>query len=321
MVRRLPIAALAALAGTAAAQPAFLSEILVNPPGTDQGRESIEITGTPGFTLAGWKLIIVEGDNGTNAGTVDAVYDLSAYSIGSNGVLLIRDGSLVLNPPPATGTSVVIFDFTPDIENGGNSYILGFGTFTTTVGTDLDSDNDGTFDSLAPFAAFTIVDAVSYVDGDQGGVEYADDVGGTTLGDLGTFTPDALYRILTPAGTPLRWAGGDVEDPFATLTDFWWDSNEVFGFAESGITIPTSPQFTIGLDLGTRNRTAAAPACYANCDGSTAAPVLNVNDFVCFNNLYAAANPAANCDQSTTPPVLNVNDFVCFLNRFAAGCP
>ncbi len=29
----------------------------------------------------------------------------------------------------------------------------------------------------------------------------------------------------------------------------------------------------------------------------------------------------ANCDNSVTPPVLNVNDFICFLNKFAAGCP
>ena len=29
----------------------------------------------------------------------------------------------------------------------------------------------------------------------------------------------------------------------------------------------------------------------------------------------------ANCDGSTTPPVLNVLDFNCFINRFAAGCP
>ena len=28
----------------------------------------------------------------------------------------------------------------------------------------------------------------------------------------------------------------------------------------------------------------------------------------------------ANCDNSTTAPVLNVLDFSCFLNRFAAGC-
>ncbi|MFN0133705.1 MAG: GC-type dockerin domain-anchored protein [Phycisphaerales bacterium] len=63
------------------------------------------------------------------------------------------------------------------------------------------------------------------------------------------------------------------------------------------------------------------PACCANCDGSTVAPVLNVNDFICFNNRFAAGDSYANCDGSTTPPVLNVNDFVCFLNLFGAGCP
>jgi hypothetical protein len=61
--------------------------------------------------------------------------------------------------------------------------------------------------------------------------------------------------------------------------------------------------------------------CYPNCDGSTATPVLNVNDFICFLNRFAAADPYANCDGSTTTPVLNVLDFTCFLNRFAAGCP
>ena len=29
----------------------------------------------------------------------------------------------------------------------------------------------------------------------------------------------------------------------------------------------------------------------------------------------------ANCDGSTTAPVLNVLDFNCFVNRFTAGCP
>jgi hypothetical protein len=65
----------------------------------------------------------------------------------------------------------------------------------------------------------------------------------------------------------------------------------------------------------------ATPTCYANCDGSTTAPALNVNDFSCFLNLYAAGASAANCDASTITPVLNVNDFSCFLNQFAAGCP
>ncbi|MBL9031126.1 MAG: hypothetical protein JNM80_05405 [Phycisphaerae bacterium] len=63
-----------------------------------------------------------------------------------------------------------------------------------------------------------------------------------------------------------------------------------------------------------------AVPCYANCDGSTAPPVANVADFICFQNLYAANDPRANCDGSTTPPTLNVADFICFLNAFAAGC-
>lgn len=62
------------------------------------------------------------------------------------------------------------------------------------------------------------------------------------------------------------------------------------------------------------------PACYANCDGSTIPPVLNVTDFVCFQTRFAAGDPRANCDGSTQPPVLNVADFICFQSAFAAGC-
>jgi probable HAF family extracellular repeat protein len=65
---------------------------------------------------------------------------------------------------------------------------------------------------------------------------------------------------------------------------------------------------------------AATNHCDANCDNSTTAPILNVLDFTCFLNKFAAGDTYANCDGSTTPPVLNVLDFTCFLNRFAAGC-
>jgi len=49
-------------------------------------------------------------------------------------------------------------------------------------------------------------------------------------------------------------------------------------------------------------------------------PALNVQDFGCFLNKFAAGDPYANCDASTVAPILNVQDFACFLNRFAAGC-
>ena len=67
--------------------------------------------------------------------------------------------------------------------------------------------------------------------------------------------------------------------------------------------------------------TSGAGACYPNCDGSTASPVLNVADFSCFLSKFAAGNSYANCDSSTTAPTLNVADFSCFLSEFASGCP
>jgi hypothetical protein len=74
---------------------------------------------------------------------------------------------------------------------------------------------------------------------------------------------------------------------------------------------------------------AVAPPCYGNCDSSTTAPVLNVEDFTCFINAFAAGQALphvqqiqhyGNCDHSITPPVLNVEDFTCFINAFASGC-
>jgi hypothetical protein len=47
----------------------------------------------------------------------------------------------------------------------------------------------------------------------------------------------------------------------------------------------------IGMGRLNNDGTKGAPACYANCDGSTTAPVLNVADFTCFLQKYAAGCP------------------------------
>jgi hypothetical protein len=60
------------------------------------------------------------------------------------------------------------------------------------------------------------------------------------------------------------------------------------------------------------------PNCYANCDLSTEPPRLNVNDFTCFINKFAAKDPYANCNVDAE---INASDFVCFINKYAAGCP
>jgi glucose/arabinose dehydrogenase len=62
------------------------------------------------------------------------------------------------------------------------------------------------------------------------------------------------------------------------------------------------------------------PRCAVNCDSTTFAPYLNVADFTCYLQRFAAHDCYANCDGSTLDPVLNVADFTCFLQKFAAGC-
>ena len=81
------------------------------------------------------------------------------------------------------------------------------------------------------------------------------------------------------------------------------------------------PNNTVLRSSGLFTALVSAPACYANCDGSSVAPVLNVADFGCFLQKFAAGNSYANCDGSTSPPTLNVADFSCFLQKFATGCP
>jgi hypothetical protein len=93
-------------------------------------------------------------------------------------------------------------------------------------------------------------------------------------------------------------------------------------FTDNGwLTFAISTSNTGTLDNSAIMRTRITSPCYANCDGSTTAPILNVGDFTCFLQKFAAADPYANCDASTTPPVLNVGDFTCFLQKYAAGCP
>ncbi len=129
----------------------------------------------------------------------------------------------------------------------------------------------------------------------------------------------------------------------STLRTLPGGSSIVAGVPIPGDTLTGSPTgvlmagvtYTLALDMYTSNTNfsaggvagngtitvALAAPCYANCDGSSVPPVLNVVDFACFLNRYAAGDSYANCDGSTTPPVLNVLDFACFLNQFAAGCP
>ncbi len=54
--------------------------------------------------------------------------------------------------------------------------------------------------------------------------------------------------------------------------------------------------------------------CDADCDTSGS---LSIDDFICFQTLFALGDPAADCDASGS---LSIDDFICFQTLFAIGC-
>jgi hypothetical protein len=202
MVRSLSVvAAVAAFAGVASAS-VRINELFINPPGTDNGFEFFELKGSPSFSLSGIWLLAIEGD-GTSAGVVDVAIDLTGFSLGTNGLFLQRDAATVLNPAPASATTVRVSDFNPDIENGSNTYLLVRG-FTGAIGNDLDTNNDGTIDVALPWTS--VLDGIALIENDgTANVGYADDFGFTNFGPNAGFNADALVR-----GADDVWYGMDV---------------------------------------------------------------------------------------------------------------
>lgn len=270
MKKILTLAVLAAASASFASRAPFISEMYQNPPGGgDNGRESIEVQGPAGMSLTNWYIVVIEGDKATPAstvpGTVDQVITLSG-AIGTNGLHLIRDAAGFLNPQPDPGTSIQIFDFTPDIENDSNTYLLGYGV-PPTVGTDIDADNDGVADSAKPFPLFTVVDCFGNQEGDLDAIVpelslvYNKDFGGIYIPafpdlDGGEFTPDVIYSFLNAAQTgrvgflTTDVLNGPDNDIVGDPTELGWTS-----------TISAAPSFDLfpRINPGNRNYAYAAP--------------------------------------------------------------
>jgi hypothetical protein len=141
----------------------------------------------------------------------------------------------------------------------------------------------------------------------------------------------AAFFALTAPFASARMTVSIIDAGDTVKVEFDTDFNGVADqtYTRSGV-LAYSPAFGTNFGIGTFGnadfdnwdvRRALPPGCYPNCDGSTTAPVLNVQDFTCFLQRDAAGESYANCDESTVAPVLNVQDFTCFLQSYAAGCP
>jgi hypothetical protein len=125
------------------------------------------------------------------------------------------------------------------------------------------------------------------------------------------------FWLTSSPSTPI--AGSPAQIQRGVLTDPANDATWPVAWQPTG---PGSAIFPTASDQAFRldGTVITSTTCYANCDGSTVIPILNVSDFICFQTKYAANDPTANCDGSTVIPVLNVSDFICFQTKYSAGC-
>ncbi|MFK7734520.1 MAG: PEP-CTERM sorting domain-containing protein [Pirellulaceae bacterium] len=172
----------------------FLNELRVDQPGADDD-EYFELFSDTGMSLDGLSFISLQ-DNGT----IDGAIDLTGFSIGANGFFLVGENDPLTN----LGASP---DFVTPIsfENGENSAYFIVDGFTSSVGTDLDVDDDGVFDAALPWTS--ILDGVAMIDDEDtilnGGSEdinYGPVLGLDVVGPDGTFYPGHVYRLVDGTG-------------------------------------------------------------------------------------------------------------------------
>jgi len=183
----------------------LLNEILVNPPGTDEPFEFIEVKGIPGSTLNGIYVCVFEGDS-ASAGNSDLVIPLNNITLGGNGLLFI--GSALGYPTIPAGSvrkDTLIFGVPGGVlENGNTSFVLIFSPSAILSNVDYDLNNDGQLE--LPFGA-SVQDAVGWTNGDATAIIY----GGVVL-EQSAGTPDAAVRFYgndTPFSKP-AWYNGDL---------------------------------------------------------------------------------------------------------------
>ena len=143
-----------------------INEFSASTAGTDV--EYVEIFGTPNTDYSAYTVLEIEGD-GSGSGVVDEV--ISVGSTDANGFWL---GSLPANA----------------LENGTLSLLL-VNNFTGALNSDLDTNNDGTFDAT-PWDA--VVDAVAVNDGTVGDLTYGVPSLGPNYDGLSSFAPGGASR-------------------------------------------------------------------------------------------------------------------------------
>jgi hypothetical protein len=251
--------------------------------------------------------------------------------------------STLLSATPTNTRVVGIFDNQVYVTTGSGTFkgvsALGMGLPTSSGNTTvLLSGFDPLSTSTLSNYDFFFADATTLYVADDRSLASG---GGVMKWTFDGFTWTHVYTLNTGLTASVRGLAGMADRAGNTLYVTTADSisasngNKLMRVVDTGqfsdfVLIATAPGNTAFRGVAFAPEGSGGPACYANCDGSTTTPVLNVDDFTCFINNFAIGQSLphaqqisayANCDGSSTEPVLNVDDFTCFINQFALGCP
>ena len=143
---------------------------------------------------------------------------------------------------------------------------------------------------------------------------------GAEWGPLGEGDPGVVFAMLPRPDGSVIVTGGFVTAGGKPARVARWDGEEWWplpGAAGGGNALVELPSGDIAIGHGGRLGLSiwGCRDCYADCDGDGE---LTFFDFLCFQNLFAAADPAADCDGDTE---FTFFDFLCFQNEFIKGCP
>jgi hypothetical protein len=194
---------------TIADDDALINEVLANvsdDPGSATGpidetnREFIELIGTPNASLAGYYFVVFEseeealgGTDGAGAGIADFVFDLSPYSFGSNGLLVITPTNWAYTA--AAGTTVVataqLNGVGGVLEDESQTYALIRSSQPIVQGTDYDTVGAYENPSVTALGAGVgILDHPFFLDGTAQMIDSAGVVEGGSDRDRNATTPE-----------------------------------------------------------------------------------------------------------------------------------
>ena len=242
---------------------ALLNEIVANPAGTDEPYEYVELIGTPNSGLIGYYFVHFEGDSGTTQGAADLVVDLSTFSFGANGLLVIKAPTGGFTMPSATTVVSVNAFTTGALENGTTAFMLIYSPQNPIVQA---VDYDAAVGTLSLPSGAIIQDTIGWSDGGAGDIVY----GGVTLVQS-SGTPDAASRIVgnATASSLSSWYNGDILDTTSS-TSLGYDP------ARASANLPSGAALTPGdTNFAASNQPPVVAADAASVSGNEGTTITN----------------------------------------------